>query len=59
MTFKVWVAVRDMQASRVEVEDDCNLDDLCKVVDDVNLSGGQLKDIGIFQLNVKSKIVYR
>lgn len=59
MTFKVWVAVRDMQASRVEVEDDCNLDDLCKVVNDVNLSGGQLKDIGIFQLNVKSKIVYR
>jgi hypothetical protein len=44
MTLKVWVAVRDMQASRV---DDCNLDDLCKMVKDV-------KDIGIFQLNVKS-----
>jgi hypothetical protein len=51
MTLKVWVAVRDMQASRV---DDCNLDDLCKMVKDVNLSGVQLKDIGIFQLNVKS-----
>jgi Phosphotransferase enzyme family len=54
MTFKVSVAVRDMQASRVEVEDDCDLDDLCKMVKDVNLSGVQLKDIGIFQLYVKS-----
>jgi hypothetical protein len=35
MTLKVWVAVRDMQASRLEVEDDRNLDDLCKMVKDV------------------------
>lgn len=55
MPFKVWVAVRDMQASRVEVEDDCNLDDLCKMVKDINLSGDELKDIGIFQLHVKSQ----
>jgi hypothetical protein len=54
MTLKVWVAVHDTQASRVEVEDDCNLDDLCKMVKDVNLSEVQLKDIGIFQLCVKS-----
>ena len=54
MPFKVWVAVCDMQADCVEVEDDCILTDLCKMVKDVNLTGDRLKDIGTFQLNVRS-----
>ena len=53
MPFTVWVAVCDMQASGVVVEDDCILTDLCRMVKDVNLSGDRLKNIGTFQLNVR------
>lgn len=54
MPFRVWVAVCDMQASGVVVEDDCDLSDLCKMAKDVNLSGDRLKNIGTFQLYVRS-----
>lgn len=54
MPLRVWVAVCDMQVSGMVAEDDCDFSDLCRMVKDVNLTGDRLKNIGTFQLNVRS-----